>query len=633
MVESEADAGVECEENVSKADNAWREYTKNNQSVIIDSFQGQFQSVMTCEKCCFVSTTYEPFMVLSLSIPHAMETQFVITWLPSLKFSSLPGMNTPKKYVVTVNKNSCLGDVRTALMLLLKKEDAHVNSNDVILAEVKSSSQVKILDDRTLVAYIKDSLYAIEIIQSIPKITLNGSKDVLLLPDKKMNENVDEQALESDETMPCDVTQPTLDSAPSEPTIPEPPNTNLSAWHSCSICLEETFDEELNVHEICGGLLCKECLKNTIEYNKQSKFNCPICNGYISSEEYVSYVQPSNGNNKKKQIRQVLVPVLFRKPLTNSETKKFDMFGHPRICSIPSEISCTEVTDIMHGVLNQWSNIPTTYKLVITDGSGLSCGLCDLFSTCNGCCVADHEMIRIKPGCCLTIDFYEITIFLIDMMSHSSDDSTMSSLRSSDNVTLNECLQSFAEVEYLSETNPWYCPQCKRNQSSAKSMTVTKWPDVLIIHLKRFYFEGSQGCKINCPVEFPLQNLNIDILASADNNTMNESSKLSPLYDLYGCICHVGTLYGGHYTAFTKSNEDWYLFNDETYEKACILEEDYKKGYVLFYQKKMCLLHSVRGNILLHLIKVLLSRNLTIPCHQNAAEDIVGYTHHLIVNY
>jgi len=71
----EPDAGVECEEHLSKAACAWREYTANNQSIIVDSFQGQYQSVIICEKCAFVSTTYEPFMSLSLPIPHAMEKQ------------------------------------------------------------------------------------------------------------------------------------------------------------------------------------------------------------------------------------------------------------------------------------------------------------------------------------------------------------------------------------------------------------------------------------------------------------------------------------------------------------------------------------------------------------------------------
>jgi len=43
----------------------------------------------------------------------------------------------------------------------------------------------------------------------------------------------------------------------------------------------------------------------------------------------------------------------------------------------------------------------------------------------------------------------------------------------------------FVFREMLTEDNPWYCPQCKENQAAAKVMSVTRWPRLLIIHLKR----------------------------------------------------------------------------------------------------------------------------------------------------
>ena len=114
-------------------------------------------------------------------------------------------------------------------------------------------------------------------------------------------------------------------------------------------------------------------------------------------------------------------------------------------------------------------------------------------------------------------------------------------------------------------------------------MTVTRWPDTLVIHLKRFYFEGNQCCKIECPVGFPMTALNIDVLSCADNVT--ESS----LYDLYSFICHSGTLFGGHYTAHAKTaiEAEWNYFNDESYESMDPPSaEENQKAYVLFYQRK-----------------------------------------------
>jgi len=39
--------------------------------------------------------------------------------------------------------------------------------------------------------------------------------------------------------------------------------------------------------------------------------------------------------------------------------------------------------------------------------------------------------------------------------------------------------------EELDAHNPWFCPQCQENQRAQKTMTVWRYPDTLIIHLKR----------------------------------------------------------------------------------------------------------------------------------------------------
>lgn len=36
-------------------------------------------------------------------------------------------------------------------------------------------------------------------------------------------------------------------------------------------------------------------------------------------------------------------------------------------------------------------------------------------------------------------------------------------------------------------------------------------------------------------------------------------------FELFAIIVHVGTLEQGHYLAYTKRNQKWYLFNDEEF--------------------------------------------------------------------
>ena len=49
---------------------AWEGHLKRNQSIIVDLFQAQLKSKLTCPLCSKVSITFDPFMFLSLPVPH-----------------------------------------------------------------------------------------------------------------------------------------------------------------------------------------------------------------------------------------------------------------------------------------------------------------------------------------------------------------------------------------------------------------------------------------------------------------------------------------------------------------------------------------------------------------------------------
>ena len=60
-------------------------------------------------------------------------------------------------------------------------------------------------------------------------------------------------------------------------------------------------------------------------------------------------------------------------------------------------------------------------------------------------------------------------------------------------------------------------------------MSVQRWPDTLIIYLKRFVFENTSARKIDTEVLFDLENLSLDELASSDGQTPGK-------YNLIGSI-------------------------------------------------------------------------------------------------
>lgn len=74
MMDSEEDNSVDKREEM-EADAFWQKHLEANRSIVVDSFQGQFKSTVICDVCKHVSITYEPFMYLSVPLPHALERQ------------------------------------------------------------------------------------------------------------------------------------------------------------------------------------------------------------------------------------------------------------------------------------------------------------------------------------------------------------------------------------------------------------------------------------------------------------------------------------------------------------------------------------------------------------------------------
>lgn len=55
---------------------AWETYLKRNRSIIVDLFQGQLRSKVVCPVCTNVSTTFDPYMFLSVPLPAEKEKVF-----------------------------------------------------------------------------------------------------------------------------------------------------------------------------------------------------------------------------------------------------------------------------------------------------------------------------------------------------------------------------------------------------------------------------------------------------------------------------------------------------------------------------------------------------------------------------
>lgn len=144
--------------------------------------------------------------------------------------------------------------------------------------------------------------------------------------------------------------------------------------------------------------------------------------------------------------------------------------------------------------------------------------------------------------------------------------------------TVYDCFDLFVEPEEMSGENAWYNEKTKQKQDICKTMTFWSLPKILVIILKRFSPDGSR--KLQIPIDFPLVGLD---LSKYVRGYKPESYK----YDLFGVCNHMGSVNGGHYTAYVKCKEgQWNHYNDTIVEPVDTSQIVSPKAYCLFYRKK-----------------------------------------------
>lgn len=143
------------------------------------------------------------------------------------------------------------------------------------------------------------------------------------------------------------------------------------------------------------------------------------------------------------------------------------------------------------------------------------------------------------------------------------------------NVSLINCFDEYTKKEILDDDNQYVNDEGIK--VVAKQIEFWKFPDVLIVTLKRF---TNSVQKNQCLVDFPLDNLDLSkYVVGYDPHSFK--------YELYGICNHSGGVMGGHYYAYVKNaNNKWYDFNDARVQE--IKEADLKTpyAYCFFYRKK-----------------------------------------------
>lgn len=146
-------------------------------------------------------------------------------------------------------------------------------------------------------------------------------------------------------------------------------------------------------------------------------------------------------------------------------------------------------------------------------------------------------------------------------------------------VTLEECLERFTSGEKLDATLS--CETCNgAKRPIEKRLSIKRLPSVLAIQLKRFSHTGSSS-KIETHVKFPLV-LDMNQYTTGPAGSKGDGPGLP--YELFGVVCHQGSLNTGHYTCMMKTSSGrWFHFDDAMVTTIGINQVLEKKAYLLFY--------------------------------------------------
>ncbi len=147
------------------------------------------------------------------------------------------------------------------------------------------------------------------------------------------------------------------------------------------------------------------------------------------------------------------------------------------------------------------------------------------------------------------------------------------------------------DTEQTKSKDNYQCEKCHKRSSITKFSLIKKLPETLILHVKRFKFNGNgNSSKLKETIDFP-NDLNLKkftIYSSINNNTTNNNLNDLFNYKLSSVVVHEGrTTNSGHYISHCKQPDGtWATYDDEYFQpikENNVLTEP--SAYLLIYSR------------------------------------------------
>ncbi|KAG5645703.1 hypothetical protein DXG03_005398 [Asterophora parasitica] len=596
---------------VKLAQDSWEGYMKRNDSVIVDLFQGQYQSTLICPECEKVSITFDPFMYLTLPLPVHKKWNHDIFFVPW-------DLEKPHvKIPVEINRDASFRDLRTLLGRWMD-----TNPDNLLTLEIFNNRFYKNLDDSLLCGdmSVNDIIVCFEL-----PCHAQQSRTYKRQPDDPI-------------IVPlylCDL------NPPARPTYMTNKGASLFGYPSVVAVTPEQAKSIDSMYDVVLTRLQRWTANardlHQWEPSSVADINeVPITINGFPPVDSITEIKENGDVVTVKGVEPVDGDIVDEKGITLDD-EAMDMATAdfvPRrvgtkkdVFTLRLQINHKEYgTQFNHyNSSSRWESWDRRTEQADAQPSLLREG--DAFY-----CEFDENMKAYYFG----DDRSRWEHALWDKWPEFQHPEYVESKKAASDkknkgISLQDCLDEFTKEEKLGEDDLWYCPQCKKHQQATKKFDLWKAPDVLVVHLKRFSNSRTLRDKIDTFIDFPVEGLDLSSMVGerevaqrlaeqgVDIDELQIGDLEGPLvYDLFGVDEHMGGLGGGHYRAYALNhlNDKWYHFDD-----SFVTPAQAKDAVVSFYL--------VAGGIEAHCF--LKNANAYLLFYRRrSASPLGGKTHHKI---
>ncbi|KAI0657997.1 cysteine proteinase [Cubamyces menziesii] len=563
---------------VELANISWEGYMKRNDSVVVDLFQGQYQSTLVCPECSKVSITFDPFMYLTVPLPVQKKWHHQILYIPW--DTEKPNVRVP----VELNRHSTFKDVRQLLGRWMG-----ANPDNLLTLEVFNHQFYKNLDDNVLCEDMSDS----DIIACF-ELPCNSqqSRSYKPQPDDPFVVPVfpcETPGTRTYRTGPSPFGYPFIavidqDQAQDPQAIYDVIVERLQRWtvHARDLFSWEagSADDMEPVHIPISGPAVVESITEITE------------NGEVVTVETL----PEEGDivdEKATVVRQA--------------DEDVDMAGNggvPRKVGFKHDLFTIRVQRAAQQYGVGYNTFGSNYNR---------------YDSLEARAAASKDGTLLYQNDAFFIEFDDgVKSYYFGDENNSWEyalwnkwdefvhpelvaSRKTASTKKQKGITLQDCLDEFTKEEELGEDDLWYCPRCKKHQRATKRFDLWKVPDVLVVHLKRFSNSRMLRDKIDTFVDFPIEGLDLTEMVGqrrvgkrlaeegVDVKSLGIDDLEEPLvYDLFAVDEHLGGLGGGHYRAYAMNHVTgkWYHFDDSYVTPSRAEAAVNANAYLLFYRRR-----------------------------------------------